>query len=298
MTLTQANRLMRVTTPLGEDVLLFKHMTADEQLSQPFEFTVDLLSTDGNLKLEDLLGKPVTIELATQNDGTRYFNGIVGKFARTGVDGGFAAYRAIVRPWLWLLTRTSDCRIFQDKTVPAIVEQVFRDLGFTDFDNRLMGDYRTWAYCCQYNETTFDFISRLLEQEGIYYYFLHDNGKHTLVLADSISGHDLAPGYEEIPYFPPQTQQRRERDHLYAWALEREVQPGAYAHNDFDFTKASADLNTQLVAPATHAHADFEAYRYPGEYSVLINGKPAARLGDSTAHGGIITVGNPTVLIG
>ena len=278
MTLTQANRLMRVSTPLGEDVLVLREMTAEEHLSQPFEFTLELLSTNGNIKLEDLLGKYITVELTTQNGGTRYFNGVVSKFALTGAHGGFVAYRAVVRPWLWLLTRTSDCRIFQEMTVPDIVATVFRDLGFTDFDNRLMGDYRKRDYCCQYNETTFDFVSRLLEQEGIYYYFSHDNGKHTLVLADSISGHDLVPGYEEIPYFPPQAQQRRERDHIYAWSLEREVQSGAYAHNDFDFEKASADLNTKLVAPANHAHADFETYHYPGEYHEKSDGDHYARV--------------------
>ena len=88
-------------------------------------------------------------------------------------------------PWLWFLTRTSDCRIFQEKTVPDIIKEIFRDHGFTDFEERLSGSYRTWVYCVQYRETDFNFVSRLMEQEGIYYYFKHENGKHTLVLADS-----------------------------------------------------------------------------------------------------------------
>ena len=190
-----------------------------------------------------------------------------------------------MRPWLWLLTRTSDCRIFQDMTVPAIVKHVFQELGLTDFnDQRLLGDYRTWTYCCQYNESTFNFVSRLLEQEGIYYYFTHENGKHTLVLADGINGHNTVPGYEEVPYYPPQTQQRRERDHIHAWTLERQAQPGAYAHNDFDFTKARADLNTQRIAPANHAYADFETYHYPGEYDQKSDGEHYARVRLEALH--------------
>ncbi|WP_038825311.1 type VI secretion system tip protein VgrG, partial [Pseudomonas aeruginosa] len=86
-------------------------------------------------------------------------------------------------PWLWLLTRTSDCRIFQNQKVPDIIKQVFRDLGFSDFEDALSRSYREWEYCVQYRETSFDFVSRLMEQEGIYYWFRHEQKRHILVLS-------------------------------------------------------------------------------------------------------------------
>src|SRR4029077_19116237 len=113
-----------------------------------------------------------------------------------GGAGRHTVYRATLRPWLWLLTRHTDCRIFQNETVPDAIMKVFRDAGFSDFDQNLTRSYRTWEYICQYRESSFNFVSRLMEQEGIYYYFNHEDGKHTLYLTDSYSGHQPQPGYE------------------------------------------------------------------------------------------------------
>src|SRR5262249_600253 len=138
------------------------------------------------LKPLDLVGQPVTWAVQVPDRGPRYFNGVVSRFSAGGRgDRGFRAYRAEVVPWLWFLTQTADCRIFQNQTVPEIVEALFAEYRFQDYKPSLRRSYGKWDYCVQYRETAFAFVSRLLEHEGIFYFFLHENGKHTLVLGDS-----------------------------------------------------------------------------------------------------------------
>ena len=143
---------------------------------------------------------------------------------------------------------------------------MFRDHGFTDFEEQLSGSYRTWEYCVQYRETDFNFVSRLMEQEGIYYYFRHENGKHTLVLSDALGSHEPFPGYAEIAYWKQTESSPGERDGISAWALSKEVQPGKYVLNDFDFKKPAGNLVVNSSIQQSHAAAEFEVYDYPGEY--------------------------------
>lgn len=267
-TVTQKHRMISVNTPLGEDVLVFGRMTATEQLGRLFECDVELFSEKTDIQITDVLGKNMTIRLEMPNKrGTRYFNGFVTRFGYLGTRGlRYGAYRATLSPWLWFLTRTSDCRIFQKKKVPDIIKEIFREQGFTDFKDKLSGSYREWEYCVQYRETDFNFISRLMEQEGMYYYFEHENGKNTVVLADGYSSHGKFPQYDQIPYFPPDVHDHRERDHLSEWLSFKQVQPGAYALNDFDFKTPRKNLRAVLNQPKSHALADFEMYDYPGDY--------------------------------
>jgi len=184
--LTQANRQFKVSTPLGKDVLLFGHMSASEQLSGLYKIDLNLFSTNKAIKPEQILGAPVSVSIELpEAKGERHFHGHVAEFAYVEPIGEIHAYRATLRPWLWFLTRSADCRIFQNKNVPDIIKTVFRDLGFTDFKDGLSRSYEPWEYCVQYRETAFDFVSRLMEHEGIYYYFEHTASKHSLVLTDS-----------------------------------------------------------------------------------------------------------------
>ena len=274
---TQANRTFAVTTPLGDDVLLFHSMSANEQLGRLFQIDLDLLSEDPEIKLQDILGQSVTVHFKRPDDETRYFNGLVSQFSQAGSHGNLFVYRATLHPWFWFLTRTADCRIFQNQQVPDIIKEVFRDQGFSDFEDALSGTYREWENCVQYRETDFNFISRLMEQEGIYYYFKHEDGKHTLVLSDSISAHETVTGYEEVPYYPQQEGERRERDHIYDWSLNQILQPGVYALNDFDFKKPKANLEVKSSIPREHEQAEFEIYDYPGEYKESSDGETYAR---------------------
>jgi type VI secretion system secreted protein VgrG len=273
----QAERAVEIFTPLGDDVLLFHRMTATEALGHLFQYDLDLLSKDPNIKFEDLLGQSVTVSLELPQDKTRYFNGFVSRFSLSGSLGDLSAYTATVRPWLWFLTRTADCRIFQEMTVPDIIKQVFRDQGFTDFEEALSGSYRKWTYCVQYRETDFNFVSRLMEQEGIYYYFKHEKNKHQLVLADSVSSHEAFPGYEKLPFFPPDEHLRREEHHIYEWTVSQEVQPGIYALDDYDFERPKASLQVKATIQRGHARARMEIFDYPGEYTQTGDGETYVR---------------------
>ena len=274
---TQANRTLGVSTPLGGDVLLLTAMSGSEHLGAMFQYELDLVSEDPNIDVNKLLGDNMTVRLLLTNGQTRYFNGYVSRFSLVGEAEGTPRYRATLVPWLWFLTRHADCRIFQEQAVPDIVKEVFRQRGFSDFEDGLTGSYRTWEYCVQYRETDFNFISRLMEQEGIYYYFKHENGKHTLVMCDSDSAHDSYPGYEKIRYYPPSGDAIRQEEHISDWSVDYQVQPGSYALNDFDFTKTKKALLTKSQVTRDHPAAESEIYDYPGEYTEYGDGENYAK---------------------
>jgi type VI secretion system secreted protein VgrG len=279
-TITQKHRLVAVATPLGEDVLVFGRMTAHERLGRLFQFDLELFSEDCDIKLTDVLGQTMAVRLELPGErGTRYFHGVVTDFSYQGLNRlRYGVYHATLRPWLWFLTRTADCRIFQNKTAPDIIKGIFAEHGFTDLEDKLSGSYRPWEYCVQYRETDFNFVSRLMEQEGCYYYFKHEKDKHILVLADGYSAHQKFKGYAQVPYFPPDAHDHRERYHLSELNLQVSHQPGAYALNDFDFKAPSKQLLTKLSLPKNHAQADFEIYDYPGEYTEYGHGESYTRI--------------------
>ena len=154
----------RVKPVFTDDELMFSRLEGYEELGRLSEYRLELLSPKEDLDLDKLLGKDLTVELDLPSEETRYFHGFVTEFSQTGRSGDYATYTAVVHPWLWFLTRNSDCRIFQEKTIPEIIEEVFDDRGFTDFELSLQATYRIWEYCVQYRETDFNFVSRLMEQ--------------------------------------------------------------------------------------------------------------------------------------
>lgn len=265
MSVTQKNREIEIVTPLGADVLLLRDMTITEELGRLFTIDLELVSAE-NIKFEDLLGKKITIRLNLLNDKERYFNGHVSSISQSAYEGRYARYHARVHPWLWFLTRTADCRIFQKKTVPVIIKEIFKELGYTDIKDSLSGSYPERDYCVQYRETDFNFVSRLMEQEGIYYFFLHEDGKHTLHLADGIGSHETIPDYAEIPYYPPDKVALREDECINGWHLTKQIQPGSYALNEYDFIRPKADLKVNAAIEREHSEANYEIYDYPGEY--------------------------------
>lgn len=271
---SQGGSEVRIKTPLGADVLLLQNMTMTEEIGRLFTIDLELLSTQEDIKFEDILGKRIIIEMDLVPDGVRFFNGHITKFSQTGNSGKYAVYQATVRPWLWFLTRTADCRIFNEgQTVPEIVKQICKEQGFTDIDDRLTATYRPWEYCVQYRETDFNFISRLLEQEGIHYYFTHEkDGVHKLVLSDPNSNHDVLPDAANIPYYPPDESVVREEEHISSWYISKQVQPGKYELNEFDFEKPTASLISKSEISREHSVSDYEIYDYPGEYVKTDNG--------------------------
>ncbi len=291
MAITQEHRELAIATPLGEDVLLIKKISGKEQLGRPFEYQLELASHDHSINAEDIIGQNVTVRFELSNDKTRYFNGFVSRFIHIPSSEKFAQYQATVVPWLWFLTRTADCRIFQKKTVPAIIKKIFKDRGFTDIEDTLNGEYREWEYCVQYRETDFNFVSRLMEQEGIYYFFKHEDGKHLLVLADSSSAHEAYPGYEELEYHPADKGTSPE-ECVSKWIIETSLQPGSFALKDFDFKKSQSDLLTRSKAKCKYDSSKFEIYDYPGIYTETGDGDKYAkkRIEELHAQYEVITV--------
>ncbi len=267
---------MEITTPLGDDTLLFHGMHAREEMGRLFEYQLDLLSKHDDVDMDKILGKNVTVTLALPDDSTRYFNGYVTRFGQGGTVGPYTRYLADVRPWLWFLTRTADCRIFQDMTVPDIVKAVFGDHPTADFKLELTSSYRKWTYCVQYRETDFNFISRLMEEEGIYYYFRHTDGHDTMVLTDSTSKHTATPGYEKLPFVAPEKLVRSDIEHVGSWEVERLIQPGVYVHDDYDLERPSVELKTRKVLARSYAPSDYEVYDYPGNYLQTSDGEQYA----------------------
>jgi type VI secretion system secreted protein VgrG len=196
----------------------------------------------------------------------------VSRFSQGGRDASFTSYHAEVVPWLWFLTRTADCRIFQNKKVPEIIQQVFSDFGFQDYALRLYGDFPAREYCVQYRETAFNFVSRLMEEEGIFYFFEHENGKHTLILADSPTEHKPCPIQSNVRY-DKSAGGWQEDDVILEWRLQQELRPGKYALNDFDFESPATDLTVNVSGKGT-----YELYDYPGEYTKRSDGDNRVRV--------------------
>ena len=270
-------RVMEISTPLGPDVLLFRSMSAMEELGRLFEYRIEVLCERNDVDPDELLGKNVTVKLELADGSQRPFDGCVTRFASAGVVGRYHRYLITARPWLWLLTRASDCRIFQQKSVPDIIKEIFDKYAVAAFENRLTGTYNPQDYCVQYRETDFNFVSRLMEQEGIYYFFEHQDGKHTLVLADGPSAHAAYGGYESIPFIPHDRGGRLEQEYVSEWSFSREIQPGAYVLDDFDFTKPSTELRVTTKQQREHAESAHELYDYPGRYEQSGDGEHYVR---------------------
>jgi type VI secretion system secreted protein VgrG len=266
MPLKQENRLLAIKTALGPNVLAVRSASIREQISRLFQIDAELSSENGEIDFDKVVGHEATIRLDVGQKEKRYFNGIVSRLVQVANEGGYAHYRATIMPWLWFLTRTSDCCIFQEMTVPDIIEDVFKFYGFNDYKLKLTATYPKWEYCVQYRETDFNFVSRLMEQEGIYYFFEHEDGKHTLVLADSISAHKPFPGYAEVIFDKQQEGGAAGREVITDWTVEKEAQPVAYALQDFDFKKPKTSLLASSNVKRKYGKAEYEIYDFPGEY--------------------------------
>ncbi|MEN8511824.1 type VI secretion system tip protein TssI/VgrG [Burkholderia sp. RS02] len=259
------NRVFTLDSPHGDD-LKFHTLDGSDELGRLFEFRIEALADSHSLSLKNMLGKPVTVRIEQQDQSTRYLNGIVARASLAGRRAErYYGYELVVRPWLWLATRRSDCRIFQNKTVPEIVQEVLSTYGFP-IENHLAESYVPREYCVQYNETDAAFVSRLMEFEGIYYWFKHAEDMHTLMLSDAMSSHMALPGYETIPYIARDRTAIADEEHIDGWLPAQEVSVGKHQTTDYDYTKPRADLSSQKVDPRGHDHDSFASFEWPGGY--------------------------------
>ncbi|WP_275273029.1 type VI secretion system Vgr family protein [Pantoea ananatis] len=274
----------RITVQLPAQGLLFRRLRGSEALSQSFVLQAELLSTDARIDRKSLLGKPVTFTLPT--DGLlsavnpRYING---KITQIGVRseelGGvrYAVYGLTVESDLWPMKRDRNLRIFQSQTVPQIVQTLLKEYG-VNVETRLAGSYRVWEYCVQYQESSFDFISRLMELEGIYYFFRHEADKHTLVLCDAPDQHQAFPGYETIAYHVTPSGGSVTEEGVSQWALSESVTPGMYSTDDYDFRKPNAWMLQARQNPVSPTPGSVDVYDWPGRFVEHGHGEYYARI--------------------
>ncbi len=276
--LSQDARAGKLTTPFGDDVLALSHINAVEALSELFEFSIEAVSEQANLDFNSALGLAATVTFKASDGLERYFNGIMTEARWAGVRQDLHAYQIVLRPWLWLLTRTSDSRIFSSMTVKDIIKKVFTDRGFSDFRDATTSSQPTLEYCVQYRETDFNFVSRLMEEYGIYYFFEHSDGKHVLVLADAKSSHSPAPGLASLSYVGVDNAGRQEIQYVEGWSRGRRVQSGRFVLNDYDYNKPPANLLADSDKPGGYAHDSMEMYEYPGDYDDRGEGATLAKV--------------------
>ena len=253
-------------------------LEATEELGRPFLIVLDVASKTAKADLHAMLGGSATVAMTHPDKPKRYFNGIVSRMVYRGLSGGAYRYRMELRPWIWLLAQEQDCRIFSSQSPWAIMTKLFRDAGFTDFSDKRQnaaGD-ASLDYCVQYRETTFDFVTRLMEQFGLYYFVTHKDGSHVINFADDPNSHTAAP--KAVPYRYDQTRWSSTEDHVWDWSAEAQIQPGAYTLREYNFTTPKADLTAKSLISGQHSHGTSEVYDYPGLYDTADSGQKFAQV--------------------
>ncbi len=268
---TQAHRPLRITTPLGPDELLLLGFTGQESISRPFLFELELMSENHEIDPNDVLRKSATVTLVLPDGSERHINGVISRFAQGGARADLALYRAELVAWFWFLSRSRDSKVFQNLSVLEIIEQVFKSRGYRDFAIRCAGNYPAREYCVQYNESDLDFVSRLLESEGIFYFFEHTDSKHTLVLADRSSTLEPCPG---TPTARVAEQAPRDEDVITSLLREDSVFVGKMTLRDYDADQPGLTLSSSISGPGQG-----EIYEYqPVIFTDLAEGDRYARI--------------------
>ena len=273
----QTNRLLTLVTPLGGDVLIATELSGTEGLSELFAFTISMTSTNAAITADSLLGKPVTVKIARPKADPRCINGIVTRFlAGDKTVDGARRYQIVLQPKFWLLTRTADCRIFQNQSVVQIADTLLSEGGITDYKKQgISGSHPTRDYCVQYRETDFAFLQRIFAEEGLYFYFQHEASKHTLVLSDSASGYVdcIDKSVIHAPVTSGETLAVQE------WASGFAFQSGKSTLTDYNFEQPATDLTaTTTTVLSNSAFKSWEMFDYPGDYTQKDAGTNLARL--------------------
>jgi type VI secretion system secreted protein VgrG len=276
----QSDRPLKITTPLGPDVLLLTGLRGEEEISQLFEFRVNLLADlKDDIRFDKIIGQSVTVEMRLRDGNKRYFNGIVNRFSQSRRDENFAHFQAGIVPTVWLLTKKIRSRIFQHITVPDILRQVLIGL---DVIYDLTGTYYPRDYCVQYGESDFDFASRLMEEEGIYYFFKHSDGSHQMAISDVTSKHPPVPGQTSAIYGEADGEVRTDMRVL-SWEKAQRVRSGECTLWDHSFELPGNHLEAQektigsvpvgkVVHKLNLANEHLEIYDYPGRYAQRFDG--------------------------
>jgi type VI secretion system secreted protein VgrG len=269
-------RQLLVDTPLGRDVFTLVGFSGREAISQLFRFQLDLVGPNEPVPFEEIVGQPVTVTIQLPSGTGRHFHGIVSRFSQGRRDATTTLYDAEVVPWLWLLTRRTASRSFQHLSVPDIVRELLAGTPVqSSFE--LQAEYPARDYCVQYRETDFDFVSRLMEEEGIQYFFRHDEDKHTLVLSDRSPA---APSVGTFAF----DRSAAAPDRVFEWEKTQELRSGKVTLRDHEFELPEAPIEATATIPDTvragqvthrlslEGTERLELYDYPGEWAERFDG--------------------------
>ncbi|MBI6666088.1 type IV secretion protein Rhs [Pseudomonas syringae] len=265
----QNKRLFKLNTFAsgGDEEMLLEHFSGSESLSRLFELNLALLSQRSDVKLKSLIGRPATVEIELADGSIRYINGYVNRFSTQGSDGGLSRYSAVLGPWLWMLTCRFDTRTFQDKTVQDVLTEVFGSYGaFPKYEFRLSKSLKNHSYVTQYRESDFNFVQRLLENEGLFYYFEHTADSHVMVVVDDSS--TLVPLAEQPQIRFHTASVTETADSITQWSATRQLQSGKISVRTFDYRQPNNALPVSMQSMNQQGDIDsFEIYDFPGQYT-------------------------------
>lgn len=282
---TDKPRLLTLKADGKSDLLLPRRFTASERMSGLFKVEIEALVVPdkvSQIQLDQLLGKRMNLRVSFGADYSkgpyRYFDGICSRIASRGKDKEFSYFQVELVPWLWLLTKRSDFRIYQDLSVPDLVEKVLKELqqDFSEFkfDIRVnRGNYKKIDYCTQFRETHFNFVSRLLEQEGIYYYFEHTESGHKMIIDDSLTAGKDVPNEAEVQYFPMSSADEMVDETIYDWREERVIHSGKFAARDYHSQIAQNKIDYSGIKSNTVVGGNdkLEIFEWPSGSSLRYN---------------------------
>ena len=272
---------MELTTPLGRDVLLIDRLQAEEGLSRLFRYSLDILqeeTTEGMrpklVEPSEVLGQPMSIQVGPTDerpDVYRYFHGICVNFTQGSRDERFTYYRAELVPAVWMLTQITRSRIFQQKSVPDILRTVFQEFS-PKFE--IQGKYEPRNYCVQYRESDWDFASRLMEEEGIFYFFEHKESDHTMIIADTGQSHPDCPHQSTLPFTTDISELGEDwAGGIFTWQVDSRLRTGKYTTWDHNFQLPDKSLEaTELSCFTVGPNQQLEVYDFPGEYAKRFDG--------------------------
>ncbi len=301
MATTYANMHEAELKTSAGDKLIFRSLSTHEEISQLFEFHVTALSKDPAVLTDAILGTAATVKFKCWQGDPRCWSGIVASYGIDGSEGGYHRFRLVLRPWLWLATRRSNLRIFQDQNALDIVKAVFNDYPFSIRED-LQGSPPSRIYCVQYRESDFNFVARLLEEEGIFWFFEHSDGAHKMVLSNKSAVHVASGGADKVVY-QETPDDNLEIETLVEWVQRHEIQTNQFAVADYDPLQATVQLRTEPVnasSPFSGYGGQHEAYDYPGRFLANPGGTTIAthRLqAETSRHGRFFGQGNSTAIV-
>ncbi|MED0639826.1 type VI secretion system tip protein TssI/VgrG [Escherichia coli] len=268
-----------------DGMLLFASLGGTETVGELFTYSIklktpDILNLDyvspaANLQLKPMVGKDLCVNIELDGGGKRYISGLVTAARVVGHQGRSVVYELRLEPWLKTLTHTSDYKAFQNKNVVNILDEVLDEYPWP-VEKRLVENYPTRAWQVQYGETDFDFIQRLMQEWGIYWWFEHNENSHTLVLADAINVHKACADSPLVCYY--QKGLKLDKEFIHTITANESLRSGQWVLNDFDFMKPRSLLKSTVANPRETGLAEYEHYEWPGDYFTKSEGEMLTRI--------------------